>query len=160
MININYLSTPYSRFNKNLNKTSNINVGTVENNHINITNKFKENDLYDEELNYYCNNIDLLLNYYDDTYINKNKLLIDYIKINQLNIKNNKIINKNICYNCQDKNLIVNNNNFLICKKCGYIIDENITFVNNKYNDDNNNNMIYKRISHIRELLMQLQSKN
>ena len=111
MININYnSSTSYSRLNKKLIKTSNIKYGTLLNNHNNLISKFKNEK---DELNYYNDNIDILLNYNDNTCNNKNKLILEYNNINQLDMKNNKIITiKQLCHNNYD--LVLNVNNQLV----------------------------------------------
>jgi hypothetical protein len=89
-------STAYSRFLNNL-KINNYNIiyGNLEYLHINKIKNFKN---LNDELDYYDNNLDILLDYYDKLNNSKNKLYIRYCLINNINRNNKNDFNKcNFC---------------------------------------------------------------
>ena len=111
--------------------------------------KFKD---YDDELNYYNNVFDILLNY-DDNNNTKFKLYKLYCKILHIDINENnnkKKLNINKCSNC-NINININLN---ICNHCGFII-KNIEYNNDvNFNDDYiNNKTKYKKCNHLQEFI-------
>ena len=113
---------------------------------------------YTEELEYYSDTIDILLNYYNNINDDKSILFDNYMKIvNNISIKNEKKNLSNICNICNIEKNIKQIDKTLICINCGDV--NNIIFDSDKINIKENQEALYKRSNHLCELLNQFQGK-
>ena len=123
-------------------KNNNIIYGNLHDLHIKKKLFFLDDINYDKELEYYCNNLDLLLSYYDNKIINKNIILREYLIINNF---------KNVTY----KNDLLDITNYYNHHD-DYDIEDNNYF----YYDNNDYIKSYKRLNHVKEILNNLECKN
>lgn len=133
-----------------------------------------------DEINYYFNTVDILLDYYN----NENKVNDNIIEINSIlknknnnnkefnnlydkyvrvtkNINNKKKINLNFCNKCKIDKIIYANDSLIICPNCGdsefFLMESEKS--NYKDNLLEHKNYAYKRINHLSEILNQFQAK-
>jgi len=177
------------KYNKLLKEYNNLPDDTTLKEMNNIENEIKELDTRKNELEYYENTMDILLNYYTNTSktktdnstiidindlfkkkeiinqtVDKSKLYDKYMKIvHNVNTRKTKnVYIPKICNNCKVEKVLHINEGYLICTSCGD--SEPILIESDKTNFKDSTNTetkasAYKRINHLSEILNQLQAK-
>jgi len=129
-----------------------------------LTNNIKEISSNHEELDYFYNTMDILVDYYDTDPLTSNKatLLNDYLKIT--NQTTNKLSHKTIleCPECKTEMTVHQHDGLIVCTSCGRSNDILLDTDKPNYKEPvqaSKNYTAYKRKNHLNERINQFQAK-